>query len=75
MENWPVTEDILVDGTLTIGVISESDFMQFYSVLFLLVEELETWSESEGKFINDSLVFVMISDGDFIDFYSIKLDR
>ena len=71
MKTWQVTEDNLVDDTLTIEVILEGDIMQFYSVLFLLVEEVETWSVTEDKFVNDSLVFVVITDGDVMHFCSI----
>ena len=73
METWPVTEDILVDDTLTIEVISKGDLMKFCSILFLLVEELETGSESVSKIGNNSFVFIMISDCDLIDFCSILL--
>ena len=52
--------------SLIIVVISEGDFIEHWSQLLLVIEDLETWSVVEDNLVDDSLVFVVILEGDFM---------
>ena len=62
LENGPVTEENLVDDTLAIIVISDGEFIDFCSVLFLVIELLDNM---------DSLTIVVISECDFMQLCSV----
>ena len=50
----------MVDDSLIIVAISESDLLDNGSVLLLVMDYLETWSVVEDNLVDDSLVIVVI---------------
>ena len=74
LETWPVTKNNLVDDTLAIIVISDGDFIDFRSVLFLVIELLDNSFVIvvilQGGFMVSSTIEV-ISEGDFLQFCSV----